>query len=177
MASADEVDMYDYDGHFVDDMSGQTLKTDLVLKARKEEMDKHFSHNAYDKVPIEESHRATGKGPIGSRWIDINKGDVKDPIYRSRLVARKIKRDTRTDLFAATPPLEAMVIILSLLTTRRLNPASIICGLWMLKPPRPARQVLPCCGPSTGYTMAGNWASPATRVSCATYLKVRPDGF
>ena len=41
------------DGQFVDDMSGQTLNTQLVLKARKEEMDKYFSHSDYDKVPIE----------------------------------------------------------------------------------------------------------------------------
>ena len=59
---------------FVDDMSGQALKTHLVLKARKEEMDKYFSHSAYDKVPIEESRRVTGKGPTGSRWNSHQQG-------------------------------------------------------------------------------------------------------
>ncbi len=51
------------------------------------------------------------------RWIDINKGDVDNPNYRSRLVAREIKRDSRTDLFAATPPLEAMKLVLSMLAS------------------------------------------------------------
>ena len=40
--------MSHFDEHVVDHMSGHTLKTDLVLKARKEEVDKYFSHKAYD---------------------------------------------------------------------------------------------------------------------------------
>ena len=59
----------------------------------------------------------TGKAPIGTRWIDINKGDEKAPEYRSRLVAQEIKRDKREDLFAATPPLEAKKILFSLAVT------------------------------------------------------------
>lgn len=88
-------------------MSGEALKTQLVLKPRKEEMDKYFSHNANEKVPIEESHKVTGKGQIGSRWIDINKGDDVNPDYRSRLIAKKINRSPSDEMFAATPPLEA----------------------------------------------------------------------
>ena len=37
----------------------------------------------------------------------MNKGDEKDPEYRSRLVAMEIKRKHDEDIFAATPPLEA----------------------------------------------------------------------
>ncbi len=44
---------------------------------------------------------------MGIRGVDVNKGDDKSPEYRSRLVAKEIKKDDRTDLFAATPPLEA----------------------------------------------------------------------
>ena len=54
-----------------------------------------------------ECWEATGKGPIGVRWVDINKGDEDRPEYRSRLVAKELKTDKREDLFAATPPLEA----------------------------------------------------------------------
>ena len=50
----------------------------------------------------------SGKQPIGVRWIDINKGDEVNPEYRSRLVAQEIKRDHSLELFAATPPLEAL---------------------------------------------------------------------
>ena len=61
--------------------------------------------------------KSLGKKVITVRWIDINKGDAVDTNYRSRLVAREIKTDVRPDLFAATPPLEAMKLILSLLTS------------------------------------------------------------
>lgn len=56
-------------------------------------------------MPIEEAIRVTGKKPIGTRWVDINKGDAVNPEYR--LVAKEIKINKREDLFAATPPLEA----------------------------------------------------------------------
>ena len=50
---------------------------------------------------------------ISTRWIDQNKGDAAAPNYRARLVGREIKRDKRLDLFAATPPLESLRLILS----------------------------------------------------------------
>ena len=50
---------------------------------------------------------------IGTEWIDINKGDDSKPDIRSRLVAKDFKADDRPELFAATPPTEAMRIILS----------------------------------------------------------------
>ena len=53
---------------------------------------------------IEKCVECTGKGPIGTLWIDVNKGDKVHPEYRSRLVAQDIKMDKREDLFAATPP-------------------------------------------------------------------------
>ena len=104
---AEDAAMEEFGGHFVDDMSGHKLDTKLVLKARQEEMDTYAAHNAYDKVPLEECHRVTGKGPIGSRWIDINKGDDLKPEYRSIFVAKEINRSPSDEMFAATPPLEA----------------------------------------------------------------------
>ena len=92
---------------FVDDVSGKMLDTGLVRLARAEEMEVFAAHEVYTKVPIEEAWTVSGKAPIGTRWIDINKADDVDPEYRSRLVAQEIKRDKRDDLFAATPPLEA----------------------------------------------------------------------
>lgn len=49
----------------------------------------------------------TNKSPIGSRWIDINKGDDINPDYRSNLVAEEINRSQSDEMFAATLPLEA----------------------------------------------------------------------
>ena len=54
------------------------------------------------------------------RWVDTNKGTF-DYLIRSRLVARDFKGDDkdRDDLFAETPPLEAIRLLLSRAATRR----------------------------------------------------------
>ena len=62
---------------------------------------------------MDECHRARGKAPIGTRWIDMNKGDATKKNYRSRLVAKEYKVDVRPDLFAATPPTECLRLLLS----------------------------------------------------------------
>ena len=40
-----------------------------------------------------------------------------NPEYRSRLVVQEVKYDKRDDLFAATPPLEAIKMMLSMAVT------------------------------------------------------------
>ena len=50
----------------------------------------------------------TGKAPIKVRWVDVNKGDDKEPNYRSRLVAMEFKRGVNAEWFSGTPPLEAL---------------------------------------------------------------------
>merc|ERR1712039_988538 len=66
----------------------------------------------YEKVPREEAQRNNCK-TISTRWLDTNKGDSTVPNYRSRLVGREIKRDKRLDLFAATPPLKTIKLLLA----------------------------------------------------------------
>ncbi len=51
---------------------------------------------------------------ITTRWLDTNKGDDQARDYRARLVGRELKRDRRDDLFAATPPLESLRMILAI---------------------------------------------------------------
>ena len=60
---------------FWDEMTGVKLDESGVKQARKEEMEEFNKHKVYTKVPIEECWKTTGKKPIGTRWIDINKGD------------------------------------------------------------------------------------------------------
>ena len=73
----------------------------------------------YDKVTIDEAWNVTGRAPIGSKWIDINKGDAVHPDYRSRWVAQEIRRGKVAEFFASTPPLEALRLLLSHVTTSR----------------------------------------------------------
>ena len=49
--------------------------------------------------------------------MDVNKGDDLAPNYRSRLVAREIRRHGEEPIFAPTPPLESIGTVLSLAAT------------------------------------------------------------
>ena len=113
--SEDEQRLRDlYSGvEFYDDVSGEYLDKDLVMKARQLEMAYFKKMRVYDKVDRSEA-KANGAKVITVRWLDINKGDKMSPNYRSRLVAREIKRDKRLDLFAPTPPLESMKLLMSI---------------------------------------------------------------
>ena len=50
---------------------------------------------------------------IGVRWGDVNKGDSEEPECRSRLVGWEFAIGKDDALYAATPPLEALGIIIS----------------------------------------------------------------
>ena len=66
---------YNYVLTFYDDLTGRILDSNLVKQARKEEMGSFAKHNVLTFVPISELYMATGKAPIGTRWVDINKND------------------------------------------------------------------------------------------------------
>ena len=97
-----------------DDVSGASSDAKAVRAARVEEVNCVRKMGFYTKVPISECFNRTGQKPTSIRWIDLNKGDSVNPNYRSRLVAREINTHKRDDLFAATPPLEALKVILSM---------------------------------------------------------------
>ena len=104
----------DLTGEFWDEMTNKKLDRNGVLAARLDEIKQVHKHKVYTKVPIEECWTRTGKAPIKTKWVHINKGDEVNMELRSRLVAKEIKLDNRMDLFAATPPLEAKKILFSL---------------------------------------------------------------
>ena len=66
----------------------------------------------YDRVPREEQRQTDGK-VIGTKWIDVNKGDVDHPNIRCRLVGNEFRTTHGDALFASTPPLEVLRCILS----------------------------------------------------------------
>ena len=61
----------------------------------------------------------TGRPPIATDWVDINKGDSLRPNYRSRLVCQETRGRSKTDVegwaatFAASPPFGAFKLQLS----------------------------------------------------------------
>ena len=60
-------------------------------------------HGVYINVIVEECLSKTGAEPIGTRWVDINKGDKVHPEYRSRLVAQEIKGGQEGGLICGDP--------------------------------------------------------------------------
>ena len=117
MVNPEDSAWQEYLDEYVDDVTGKPLIRELVVEARGAEMEKFRQHKVYTKRPISECVKVTGKQPIGSKWIDISKGDSKNPNYRSRLVAQEIKRDNNEDMFAATPPLEPKKCLFSMAVT------------------------------------------------------------
>ena len=100
-----EHDENEMDGRcFWDDTSGEVLDSSLTWAARAEEVEAIRKIGVYRKVPIAQCVVETGKKPIGTRWVDTNKGDATNPKVRSRLVAQEIHRSKMPELFAATPP-------------------------------------------------------------------------
>ena len=99
---------------FLDDMNGfKPLVKEKVVAARVLEMEYFRKMGVYHKVTREEARR-NGCKVLTTKWLDTNKGDEVNVNYRSRLVGRELKMDNRLDLFAATPPLETLKLLLSM---------------------------------------------------------------
>ena len=96
-----------------DDLSGKELNWELTEAARKEEIECIHQMGVYVKVPISQCIERTGKRPIGTRWVDVNKGDSAKPKVRSRLVAQELNLFKQPELFAATPPIEYIRFLVS----------------------------------------------------------------
>ena len=117
-----------YDGEFYDDVSGEDLPKHLAVAGRRLEMDFFHGRKVYDKTPISECWEKTGKAPIPVKWIDTNKGDKDNPEVRCRLVACQYNKYTDAELFAATPPLEALRFLISAAATSQKRTGRGIAG-------------------------------------------------
>ena len=105
-----------------DDVHGDELDMKLLRKGRKEEIDYMESRGIWEVCDEDEAWRETGHGPVSTKWVDTNKGTKEEPLVRCRLVARDFRKKgekDREDLFAATPPLETIRILMSKAATRR----------------------------------------------------------
>ena len=84
------------DWKFWDDVSGKELGSELVKAARKEEIDVVRKMAVWTKVPKSQCLAETGRQPVGTRWVDTNKGDDSKPKNRSRIVAQELKRSSES---------------------------------------------------------------------------------
>ena len=70
-----------------DDAKGGPLPLPLVREEWKVEMQFVKDRDIYEYRPTSECLAKTGRPPIGTKWVDMNKGDDDEPFVRSRLVA------------------------------------------------------------------------------------------
>ncbi len=100
-------------GEVYDEITGAALPPQLVQQARAEEIKFMLDWGVWERALITDCWAETGKAPIGSKWVDVNKGDATKPLIRSRFVVKEIATYKSDDFFAATPPLEALRLLLS----------------------------------------------------------------
>ena len=93
-----------------DDVKGGPLELRAVMDARETEMKYVHGRKVYKYSTRSECRRITGKGPIRVRWVDTQKGDL----VRARLVAMEFRLKCETAIFAGTPPLESLRILVRL---------------------------------------------------------------
>ena len=72
----------------IDDVSGALLDPAMVHAGRATEMAFFEGMKVYERVPRAEQHKTGGK-IIGTKWIDVNKGDIDKPNIRCRLVGKE----------------------------------------------------------------------------------------
>ena len=85
------------------------------MRAESEEM----SHMERLEVGIESTEEEcwakTGKAPVTTKWVRVNKGTSSSPIIRARLVAREFKTKGGESPFAAIHLLEAKKLFFRLI--------------------------------------------------------------
>ena len=105
---------------FYDNLTGKQLDPKLVQAAREEEIMYYKGMKVYVKMNREEAVEKYGVKPIQVRWVDTDKAHPgEEPHYRSRLVAKEIRKDERPELFAGTPPVETVKILCGRLASKR----------------------------------------------------------
>ena len=108
-----------------DDVTGAMLDPKEVRKARLKELQYIHEKKVWIKIPRRRAIRE-GYKIVKGRWIDINKGDMTNWNYRSRYVAKEFNTGEEDGLFASTPPLEALRLLISDAATVQGNEERVI---------------------------------------------------
>ena len=110
-----------YAAQYWDAITNEPLPPELTGAARQEELGFMNDWKVWDVVPVSQSWDRTGKAPLKGRWVDVNKGDRTRPVIRSRWVAKEFATYKSAEFFAATPPLEALRMMISHAASGRTN--------------------------------------------------------
>ena len=116
-------DNADGDQEFRDRSTGLPLNPEMVKKARELEMQCMEELKVLEDSDRDACMAETGRPPIPTDWVDINKGDSLRPNNRSRLVFQETRGRSTIDVedwaatFAARTPYEAFKLQLRLMMT------------------------------------------------------------
>ena len=99
-----------------DDLTGASLDPTEVRRARRIEIEYARRKKVWMKITRAEARRR-GLKIIKVMWIDVDKGDAQSPNIRSRLVAKEFNNGVEEGLFAGTPPIEALRLLVSAAAT------------------------------------------------------------
>ena len=99
----EDLEAFYYGASFSDDVTGKPLDFEGVKEARRVELEFVDKRPVYEEVPTQESYDVTGRGPIDTKWVDIDKGGPGDHRYRSRWVAKDFNTYQSDALYATTP--------------------------------------------------------------------------
>ena len=106
-------------GVFVDDITVKKLCAKLAKVARKKEVSTMEEMVVWAKVPRAQV-KARGNHIVAVRWVDHDKARRGGKLdVRSRLVVNQFATSDQDDIFAATPALEAVKLLLSLNASSR----------------------------------------------------------
>ena len=104
MSESDNLHKDEFQGMYVDDVTGSTLDYASTTRARKLEMKTFEKMKGYEYIPKEVAMRDSKGKVVGVRWVDVLKGED----VRCRLVAQEFAGgEERDDIFAATPSMFA----------------------------------------------------------------------
>ena len=108
------------------DITGEVLDPALVRQAKEEEMKRFRQMEVYKYATQEEAYNDPDGVVVDVRWVTVNKGTEENPDVRCRLVAREsAEKGNRDYLFAGTPPLVSVRVLLSILAMKRASSTDV----------------------------------------------------
>ena len=82
------------------------------VKDRQKEHTAFVGSEMYEYATDADALTPMGRSMVGLKWIDTNTGSDEAPRYRSRLVCTEERLERVEPIFSATPPLEALRVLL-----------------------------------------------------------------
>ena len=100
-----------WEGWHWDDNKCGWLDPELCAKARREEVEHIRHHKRYTRECKERRSCVRRRKHPSGGWVETDKGQPGKPNVRARWVAKEM-RHARPELYASTPPLEALKVVL-----------------------------------------------------------------